>query len=334
MQGIKIIGIGSYVPERAITNEDFTKFIDTSDEWIVTRTGIRERRFSTDKLTFEMAGEAAKKAVENAGVDVLDIDLILCSTCTPAFLFPSCSCLVQNIIGAKNAACIDTNAACTGFITALDMARRYLCTGDHKRILVVASEFLTRMLDYEDRGSCFLFGDGAAAVIVEAADTNYASVLGAEGDPLKSLYCKINYYGKFPMEGFDNTEQGIKDRLDTEQKNKYLQMDGKAVYKFAVDAMSKSVDKVCAKAGVAVEELDLVIPHQANLRIIQAAMKSMSVPEEKVYVNIERRANTSSACIPTCLDELRQAGKLKKGMKICLVGFGAGLTSGAIYFEY
>lgn len=334
MQGIRITGIGSYIPERIVTNEDFTKFIDTTDEWIVSRTGISERRFSTDKLNHEMAAEAARAAIADAKADVQDIDLIICSTCTPDFLYPSCSCLIQNLIGAENAACIDTNSACTGFITALDMARRYLCTGDYKRILVVASEFLSRMLDFEDRGSCFLFGDGAAAVVVEAAESAYTSVMGAEGDPLKALYCKVNYFGKIPMEGFENTEQGIKDRLDTEKKNKYLQMDGKAVYKFAVDAMAKSVDKVCKKAGITVDDLDLVIPHQANIRIIQAAMKSMSVPAEKVYINIEKRANTSSVCIPTCLYELARDGKLKRGMKICLVGFGAGLTSGAIYFEY
>ena len=158
--------------------------------------------------------------------------------------------------------------------------------------------------------------------------------MAAEGDPLKALYFKINYFPNIPLEGFGNSEQGIRDRVNTEKKNKYLQMDGKAVYKFAVDAMAKSVDKVCKKAGITVDELDLVIPHQANLRIIQTAMKTMAVPDEKVYINIDRRANTSSVCIPTCLDELSRDGKLKRGMKICLVGFGAGLTSGAIYFEY
>lgn len=333
MKGIKILGTGSYIPPTVVTNEDFAKFLDTNDEWIRTRTGISQRFYSTDKMNYEMAAVAAENALENSGVSAEDIDLIILSTCSTDFFYPNTACLVQNLIGAKNAAAIDVNTACTGFISALDMARRYLCTEDHEKILVVASEFLTRQQDFTDRTSCFLFGDGAGAVVVEAADKPFYSVTGAKGDMLDSLYCKINYFGNIPLEGFDNYDNAIKDKLNTDEKNKYLQMDGKAVYRFAVDAMADSFARVCEKAGVKSEDIDILIPHQANIRIIQAALKSMDIPQEKVYVNLDKHGNTSSACIPTILDDLNRTGKLKEGDKMALVGFGAGLTYGSIYME-
>lgn len=333
MKGIKILGTGSYIPPTTVTNEDFVKIIDTSDEWIYTRTGIKQRFYSTEKMNFQMAAEAAQKALENAGTKAEEIDLIILSTCSTDFFYPNTSCLVQNMIGAVNASCIDVNTACTGFITALDMARRYLCTGDVKKVLVVASEFLTRQLDYTDRTSCFLFGDGAGAVVAEAADKPFYSVTGAKGDMLDALYCRIQYSGKYPAEGFDNYDKDIREKLDTEVKNKFLQMDGKAVYRFAVDAMADSFRRVCEKAGVKSGDIDVLIPHQANIRIISAALKSMDIPEEKIYVNLDKHGNTSSACIPTILDELNRTGKLKEGEKMALVGFGAGLTYGSIYME-
>lgn len=333
MKGIKILGTGSYIPSTTVTNDDFVKFIDTSDEWIYTRTGIKQRFYSTEKMNFQMAAEAAQKALENSGVKAEEIDLIILSTCSTDFFYPNTSCLVQNIIGAANASCIDVNTACTGFITALDMARRYLCTGDMKKVLVVASEFLTRQLDYTDRTSCFLFGDGAGAVVAEAADKPFYSVTGAKGDMLDALYCRIQYSGKYPEEGFDHYDKDIREKLDTEAKNKFLQMDGKAVYRFAVDAMADSFKKVCEKAGVKACDVDILIPHQANIRIISAAMKSMDIPDEKIYINLDKHGNTSSACIPTILDELNRTGKLKEGEKMALVGFGAGLTYGSIYME-
>lgn len=333
MQGIKILGTGCYTPEKIITNDDFAKIIETSDEWIRTRTGIEERRFSTDKMNFRMASIAAKNALENAGVNPEDIELIILSTCTPDFLYPSASCLVQNEIGAKNAACIDVNSACTGFINALDMAHAYINTNGYKKVLLVASEFLSRMLDYTDRGSCFLFGDGASAVVIEPSDKPFYSVTGAKGDYLNALYCKIKYPYDNPFTDEFHVEDEIKDKLDTDKKNTYLQMDGKAVYKFAVDAMASAVKSVCAKAGCEVADLDIVIPHQANIRIIQSALKQLDIADEKIYINIQKRANTSSVCIPTCLDELYKAGKVKEGTRICLVGFGAGLTYGAVIFD-
>ena len=331
--GIKILGTGCCIPTTAVTNDDFTKFMDTSDEWIYTRTGIRSRYYSTDKLNYQMAAEAAKNALENSGVKAEEIDLILLTTCSTDFFYPSTSCLVQGLIGAENAACIDINTACTGFITALDMANRYLHTGDVNKVLIVSSEFLTRQQDYADRSSCFLFGDGAGAVVVEAAEKPFYSVMGAKSDQLESLYCRTNYELTMPLPGFDEYDKSIRHILDTPSKNKFLKMDGKAVYRFAVDAMSDSFARVCKKAGVKSSDIDIVIPHQANMRIITAAMKNMDVAEERVYCNLENHGNTSSACIPTILDDLNRKGVLKEGLSMVLVGFGAGLTYGSVYLE-
>lgn len=334
MQGIKITGTGSYIPDRVVTNDDFAKFLDTSDEWIYTRTGIKRRYYNTDKMNFQMGAAAAESALKSAGVSAKDIDMIILSCCTPDFFYPNTACLIQGLIGADNAACVDINTACTGFITALDMARRYLCTGDHTRILVVSSEFLTRQQDFTDRTSCFLFGDGAGAVVVEAADKPFYSVMGAKSDLLDALYCKIEYTSNMPLEGFTDYEGYLKDKnFKTVEQNRHLQMDGKAVYRFAVDAMAECFAKVCEKAGVKSSDIDIVIPHQANLRIINSALKSMDVPNERVYVNLEEHGNTSSACIPTILDEINGKGILTEGKKMALVGFGGGLTYGSIYME-
>ena len=332
-KGIRILGTGSYVPPTTVTNDDFVKFMDTSDEWIYTRTGIKSRYYSTDKLNYQMAAEAARKALDNSGVDAKDIDLILLCTCSTDFFYPSTSCLVQGLIGAENAACIDINTACTGFITALDMASRYLHTGDYGKVLIVASEFLTRQQDYADRTSCFLFGDGAGAAVIEAADKPFYSTMGAKSDQLEALYCRINYELTMPLPGFADYDKSVRHILDTPSKNKFLKMDGKAVYRFAVDAMSDSFAKVCEKAGVKSTDIDIVIPHQANMRIITAAMKNMDVPEDRVQCNLKNHGNTSSACIPTILDDLNRRGQLIEGKKMVLVGFGAGLTYGAVYFE-
>lgn len=329
MRGIKILGTGEYLPETVVTNNDFTKMLDTSDEWIESRTGIRERRFSANKPNHEMAAAAAKDALADSGVAPEEIDLILVSTCSPEFFYPNVACLVQEAIGAVNAAAYDVNAACTGFICAVDIASRYLADGDYRNVLIVASERLSDHLDFEDRSSCVLFGDGAAAAVLTHSDKPLYSYLNAKGDPFQSLYCHINISPNCPFQG----EGTLNEILDTEKKRNFLQMDGRAVYKFAVDAMAVAMERVLQKAGLTTDDLDLVIPHQANVRIIRTAMKQMKLPDEKVYINIYDRANTSSVCIPTCLDELKRAGKLREGMRICLVGFGAGLTSGAIIYE-
>ena len=332
MDGITILGTGEYTPPVAETNEMFTKFIDTSDEWIYTRTGIKERRMSPDTPNFVMAAKAAKMALKNAGKTAKDIDCIIVSTCSPDFFYPSTACLVQNIIGAQPCACMDVNTACTGFISALDIAKVYLAANTYKTILVIASERLTSQIDYEDRGSCILFGDGAGAVVVEKGEGKlYYSHMGAEGDMLENLYCKVYYDRNNP---FFTGDKMLDDIIDTPQKERYLQMDGKAVYKFAVDAMASAVEEVCRQSGFRIDNIDIVIPHQANIRIIQSALKKMNVDTSKVYTNLETHGNTSSSCIPMCLAELDEAGRLQRGMKICLVGFGAGLTYGASIFEY
>lgn len=329
MRGIKILGTGAYLPETVVTNEDFTRYVETDDEWISTRTGIRERRFSPDVFNYEMAVQAAKAALEDSKTAAEEIDLILVSTCTPEFFYPNTACLVQHEIGAVNAAAYDISAACTGFICALDVASRYLTDGDYKKILVIASERLSNQTDFTDRSTCVLFGDGAAAAVVEHSEKPLYSYLNAKGDPFESLYCHVDLKPNCPF----HREKELPDFLNTESKRRYIQMNGKEVYKFAVDAMATAMAKTLEKAELTADDIDLVIPHQANIRIIKSAMKAMKLPEEKVYINIQKRANTSSVCIPTCLDELNRAGRLKEGMKICLVGFGAGLTSGAIIYE-
>lgn len=334
MQGIKILGTGSYIPPKVVTNNDFAEYIETSDEWIRSRTGIGERHISDDKSNVQMAVEAANKAIADSGVSPEEIDLVIVSTCTPDYFYPSMSCMVQAETGAVNAAAVDVNAACTGFIVALDMAHKYLNFDEYKNILIVASERLSTHLDYEDRASCVLFGDGAGAVVVTKSDKKFCSFIGASGEaegPNKTLYCKVNYDPNCPFIDDKKLYDGI---ITNDKQHKYLQMAGKGVYKFAVTAMPKAAKIVCDKVGTDVKDVDLVIPHQANIRIIETAVKTMGIDPEKVYTHLEHYGNTSSSCIPMCLDDLKRAGKLYDGMKICLVGFGAGLTYGAAYLEY
>lgn len=334
MQGIKILGTGSYIPPKVVTNNDFAEYIETSDEWIRSRTGIGERHISDDKSNVQMAVEAANKAIADSGVSPEEIDLVIVSTCTPDYFYPSMSCMVQAETGAVNAAAVDVNAACTGFIVALDMAHKYLNFDEYKNILIVASERLSTHLDYEDRASCVLFGDGAGAVVVTKSNKKFCSFIGASGEaegPNKTLYCKVNYDPNCPFIDDKKLYDGI---ITNDKQHKYLQMAGKGVYKFAVTAMPKAAKIVCDKVGTDVKDVDLVIPHQANIRIIETAVKTMGIDPEKVYTHLEHYGNTSSSCIPMCLDDLKRAGKLYDGMKICLVGFGAGLTYGAAYLEY
>ncbi len=331
MRGIKIIGTGKFIPETKIDNNFFASYLETDDEWIESRTGIKERRYAVETPNFIMAANAAADAVKDSGLNPEDIDLILASTCSPDFFYPALSCLVQARIGAVNAAAYDLNAACTGFICGLDMASRYLQDGDYKNVLVVASERISPHIDFNDRGSCVLFGDGAGAAVVTRSDKPMYSYLSAKGDYFEALYCKVDSSrSNFPLK---KEEPEIAPFISGEKRDHSLQMNGKDVYKFAVDAMATAAAKAIERAGLTIDDIDLVIPHQANTRIIQSAVKNMGIPTEKIYVALRYRGNTSSACIPTCLDDLKKEGKIKDGMKICLVGFGAGLTSGAIVFE-
>lgn len=331
MSGIQILGTGGYAPEFIADNDKFSQILDTSDEWIYPRTGVKQRHLAIDEPNYYMGTQAALRALENAKLSAEDIDLIIVSTCTPDFFYPAMSCLIQKGIGAKNAACFDVNSACTGFISSMDIAQKYLETGKYEKIMIVASEKLSAQQDYTDRTSCILFGDAAGAVILGKSDKRFYSFLGAEGDEFEALYCKIHYESNCPFYG--DQDKFYNGRFDTFAKKNFLMQDGKAVYKFAVNAMADAVTNVAKQSGIDPTELDIVIPHQANLRIIAKAVELLNIPMEKVYTNIEYMGNVSSACIPYGLDELNRAGKIKPGMKICFVGFGAGLTFGAVVFE-
>ncbi|MCL2037172.1 MAG: ketoacyl-ACP synthase III [Oscillospiraceae bacterium] len=330
-RGVRIIGTGSYKPDFVVKNSDFSEFLETDDAWITSRTGISERRFNMDGSNLSMAAKASRGALDSSEINAEEIDLIIASTATPDFFYPSLSCLVQNAIGAKNASAIDINVACTGFVNCFDVAWNHLAAGSCKKVLVVAAEMLSRHVDFTDRASCVLFGDGAGAVIVELAeDKLYASHLGVMGEGFDNpaLYCKVGYNRNLPFA----TEENGRTLYEVPHKE-YLHMDGKEVYKFAADIMPKAVNMVCGKAGLGLSDIDLLIPHQANIRIINSAMKNLDIPREKIYVNIEKTGNISSACIPVCLDELYSQGRIQSGMKICLVAFGAGLAYGSILFE-
>lgn len=331
MSGIEIIGTGSFVPEFVADNDKFSEFLDTSDEWITPRTGIKQRHILTDKPNYYMGIQAAKRALEDAKVSPEEIDLVLVCTCTPDFYYPNMACLIQKNIGAVNAAALDINSACTGFISAVDIAHKYLAADHYKTILVVASEKLSGQLDYTDRSMCILFGDASGAVVLRKSDKSFYSMLGAEGDEFEALYCKIPSQPNCPF--YDKDADFFGGRFDTFEKQNYLQSDGHAVYRFAVSAMTKAVRIVAEQAGRSIDDIDLVIPHQANLRIINKASEQLGIPEEKVYTNIRQMGNVSSACIPVCLDELNKLGRIHSGMTICFVGFGAGLTYGAALFD-
>ena len=330
MNGIEILGAGSFTPDFIADNDKFSEILDTSDEWIFPRTGIKQRHIASDIPNYYMGAQAAKAALADANVNAVDVDLIIVSTCTPDFFYPAMSCLIQKRIGADRAACFDVNSACTGFITSLDIAHGYLATGKYRNILIVSSEKLSQQVDYTDRASSILFGDAAGAVLITAGDKPFYSYLGAEGDEFEALYCKANYETNCPWYG--DIDGFYENKFDTPQKQHFLVQDGKAVYKFAVNAMANAV-KNAINGHYDVSEIDIVIPHQANLRIIEKATELLGISSDKVYTNIEHMGNVSSACIPICFSELKSAGRIKSGMKICFVGFGAGLTYGAVVVE-
>lgn len=330
MTGIKICGTGCFLPDNVVTNDQFTAFVETSDEWIRTRTGIISRHIADGDTSWSMGAESARRALEDAKIDASEVDLIIVATLSPDYATPSMSCVIQGVIGATHAMCLDINCACAGFVYALDMARRYLCTGDVQTALVISAETVSRIIDFRDRTSCVLFGDGAGACVIQAADRPFASVMGSDGSGSHLIFCK-----NAPHE----TPFTHKPPIDSEiERNPaepgHFVQDGKEVYKFATKMMPQAIEQACAKAGITPAELAWIIPHQANMRIIQTAMKNLGLPLEKAFVNIEHVANTSSATIPIALDELARSGKLGRGDKICLVGFGAGLVHGATVFEY
>ncbi|MHA4989649.1 beta-ketoacyl-ACP synthase III [Cetobacterium somerae] len=326
LKNVGIIGLGTYVPENVMTNFDFEKIIDTSDEWIRTRTGIEERRFaSADQATSDLGAEASKKALEKAGLSAEDIDMIILATTTPDYPIQSTACVVQELIGAVNAAAVDINAACSGFVYALTMAKGLIASGMNKKILVIGAEVLSKCVDMQDRNTCVLFGDGAAAAVVAEVEEGYGMLsqfLGAEADVKGAL--------RTPAGG---TRKPLSQEVLDERSN-FLQMKGQDVFKFAVKALPKATLEALEGANLKAENIDMVFPHQANVRIIEAASKRLEIPMDKFYLNLNKFGNTSSASIGLALGEALDKGLVKKGDTIALTGFGAGLTYASMIIKW
>lgn len=319
----KIIGSGSYLPEKILTNADLERMVETSDDWIVSRTGMKERRIAGEnEFTSDMGARAARLAMEDAGIDPIQIDFILVATLTPDYLFPSTACLIQNALGAKKAAAADVQAACTGFLYLLSLAKSLIESGVYQNILIIASEKLSSITDYQDRSTCVLFGDGAAACVISSSGKGLAieSIeLGADGEQANLIVMPAGG-SRMPA-----SEKSIADR------SHYIKMAGNEVFKHAVRRMESACKECLDKAGLKEEEISWLIPHQANLRIIDAIAKRFEhLSEEKIFKTVQKYGNTSASSIGIALDELlKQKGPLKEGEKILLTAFGAGLTWGA-----
>lgn len=313
-----IVGVGSAVPARVLTNADLEKMVDTTDEWITERTGIRERRVADPgTASSDLGAEAAAKALQMAGVSAADVDLIIVATVTPDSLFPSTACMLQQKIGATKAAAFDLLAGCSGFIYGLDMGWRAVASGGYHTVVVIGSDCLTRITDFTDRSTCVLFGDGAGAAVIQPVPEGYgvlATTLGADGTRGDKLMLPAGG-SRMPL-----TQEVL------DQKLQYIKMCGSDVYKFAVRIMGEAAVAVMEKAGLSSDEVDLFIPHQANIRIIEAAAKRLAFPSERVFVNVQKYGNTSAASIPLALDEAWREGRIRHGDHLVLVGFGAGLT--------
>ena len=330
MTGVNIIGVGKYVPDLIVTNDMLSEIVDTNDEWITTRTGIKSRHITNGEPTYHLGAMAAKEAVQDADIDPKDIGIIIVTTITNDFSTPSVSCLIQREIGAIGSLAIDINCACSGFVYAFDMAKRYLETDkDIKYALVVSAEELSKITDYTDRSTCILFGDGAAAVVLERSDNKmFSSYLGADGTGAEFLLAR-SYQSKTP---FTTNRDRFDDKMP-DGNSHYLFQNGKEVYKFATKTLPSAVINSCEKIGITPADLDLIIPHQANVRIIETAAKNLGLSMDKFYLNLENHGNTSSASVPMALYDAVKDGSLKKGNKACIVGFGAGLTYGGVVFE-
>lgn len=321
-----ILGTGSMLPEKRLTNADLEQIVETSDEWILKRTGIRERRIlDKDMKLSELASKAALKAINNAGLTVQDIELILVATITPDYLTPSLSCLIQKELGATKAAALDLNAACTGFIYALSVAQSFIQNGTYKYVLVVSAEALSRVTDFADRKTCVLFGDGSGAAVLGRTDETLGIEqihLGAMGDLGQTLTLPCFY--------FDEADKEVR----SEGVKQVIWMDGSEVFAFASKIMAEATEKVLEQAGASIGDVKYIFPHQANMRILQNAAKRLTISMDKVYSNLEYTGNISSASIPVCLDEAIEKGLLKKGDNIVLVAFGGGLTYGAVFMKW
>jgi len=317
-----ITGVGSCVPERVVTNFDLEKMVDTTDEWIRTRTGIRERRVAAeDQATSDLAVVAARRALEEARLDPADLDLIIVATVTPDMPFPATACIVQDRLGASRAAALDLETACSGFVYALATGAQFIETGLYNNVLVIGAETLSKIVDWTDRRTCVLLGDGAGAVVLQPAPAEDQGLLsfhlGADGGGADLL--------KQPAGGsrLPASEETVRSRLH------YVHMNGREVFKFAVKVMGEAAQAALEKCGLGFADVDYYIPHQANYRIIEASARRFGLPMERVYVNIDRYGNTSAASIPVALDEAVDQGRIRPGDLVLLVAFGGGLTWGA-----
>jgi 3-oxoacyl-[acyl-carrier-protein] synthase-3 len=321
---VGVVGLASYIPPKQLTNADLEKMVDTSDEWITTRTGIKVRHIVENETPSVLGTQAARLALANAGVTPEEVDLIVTATATPDMIFPSTACLIQHNIGAVNAGAFDVGAGCSGFIYALTVGQQFILGGTYKTVLVIGAETLTRLTNWQDRNTCVLFGDGAGAAVLRPIEEGrgiISSYLGADGGGAELL--KLEAGASKTPASHETVEQGLH----------YIYMNGNEVFKFAINIMGEAALKVLQKAGLSPEEIKYFIPHQANIRIIQSAARRLGLSMDKVYVNVDRYGNTSSASVPIALDEAIKLGKVKKGDLVLLVAFGAGLTWASMVLE-
>jgi 3-oxoacyl-[acyl-carrier-protein] synthase-3 len=313
-----IAGTGSYVPEKRLTNEDLSKLVETNDEWITQRTGIKERRIaSSTETTASLASHAATRAMKAAGVEPKDVDLVVVGTATPEMSFPSTACFVAASLGMASTPAFDVTAACSGFLYALDISTAFVKSGRHRNVLCIGAETLSRITDYQDRGSCILFGDGAGAAIVQRSMEQRRGVLytslHADGSGWEMLYCQPG--SRHPI-----------DATMVAGRQQYMKIKGREVYKFAVQRFHELIEDAMRKCELSIDQVKLIVPHQVNLRIIDSALEKLGIGREKAFVNIDKYGNTSAASIPIALDEAVRTGKLNKGDIAIMVAFGAGLT--------
>ena len=319
MTGV-ICGTGSYIPVHTMDNNDIAQLVETNDEWIRERTGVVKRHIIQEETTVSMAADAARKALENGNVSAEEVDLILVSTISSNVILPCAACEVQKAIGAVNATCFDLSAACTGFVFAYNTAVAYLASGMYRTVLIIGSESLSNLTNWKDRGTCILFGDGAGAAVVKAAEGKlYRAVTHSDGFKGEALTCTSRHNRNWEEIPLEET---------------YMQMDGQAVFKIAVKRVPEAVKEVLEKNNMTAEEIDYFILHQANKRIVEAVAKRLDVSIDKFPMNLQEYGNTSSASIQILLDEMSRDGRLKKGQKIILAGFGAGLSWGATILEW
>lgn len=323
----KILGTGRALPEKVLTNYDLEKIVDTTHDWIVSRTGIEQRYVADEKTaTSDLAAEAGRKALAKAGISPEELDLVIVATCTPDHAnFPATACIVQNKLGATKAAAFDLETACSGFLYGMTIADQFIKNGMYKYVLVIGAETMTKILNWEDRNTCVLFGDGAGAAVFGLSDDDsgiLSAELGSDGAGGNSLIVPAGG-SRMPA-----TQETVDKKLHS------IAMDGSEVFKFAVRTMGGASQRVLEKAGLGIEDLDFLVPHQANIRIINSASKRLKLDMDKVMVNLNKYANTSGATIPMALDEALEQGRIKKGDNVVLVGFGAGLTWGASVIKW